>query len=190
MPLPHPGPSPEEKSDRSTLHLRSPAEQTDTPELKKRGRGWEISEKRLDVLHERARAMRRAPSPAHKALAAKFAGAELGRHTFKRHAVVGSAIVDFHCPTLSMAVMLSEEGDDPAIATRRDKSLEAVGTRVMRLSAADVLADLDAALARIAAGMRHQLAERKSRARAHAAANPKQHYGRPQRPGRPAKAQR
>ena len=43
---------------RKTLKL-SDAPATDAPALKKKGRGWEISEKRLDALHDRAREMRR-----------------------------------------------------------------------------------------------------------------------------------
>src|SRR5690606_15403819 len=126
-------------SDRKTLQLRDPSEQTEAPALKKRGRGWEISEKRLDVLHEQARELRRHSSAAHKALAERFAKADLGRYTFKRHAVVGSAIVDFNCHNLGMAISIDEEGANETIARRRDKSLEAVGVRVMHIKAADVL---------------------------------------------------
>jgi very-short-patch-repair endonuclease len=169
-------------TDRKTLQLRDPSETADTaPAIKKKGRGWEISEKRLDVLHEQAREMRRHSSPAHKALAEKFAKADLGRYKFTRHAVIGSAIVDFGCPLLGMAIMLDEEGADPALSTRRDKSLEAVGIRVMRIKAADVLEDMDAVLARITAGMRLRMADKKTAARAHAEANPRQDYSRPNR---------
>jgi very-short-patch-repair endonuclease len=169
-------------TDRKTLQLRSAEETADAaPAIKKKGRGWEISSKRLDALHDRAREMRRHSSDAHKALAARFAKADLGKHKFTRHAVIGSAIVDFGCPTLGMAIALDEEGVDPAIAQRRDKSLEAVGIRVMRISAADVLTDIDGVLARIAAGMRMRLADKKTAARAHAEANPRQDYSRPKR---------
>ena len=50
--------------DRKTLQLRDPSETADAaPAIKKKGRGWEISEKRLDALHDRAREMRRHSSP-------------------------------------------------------------------------------------------------------------------------------
>ena len=167
-------------TDRRTLQLRDPSETADAaPAIKKKGRGWEISEKRLDALHDRAREMRRHSSPAHKALAARFAKADLGRYKFTRHAVIGSAIVDFGCPLLGMAVSIDEEGVDPAIAQRRDKSLNAVGIRVMRIKASDVLEDMDAVLARITAGLKMRMADRKTRAREHAAANPNQEYRRP-----------
>ncbi|WP_394270495.1 endonuclease domain-containing protein [Qipengyuania sp.] len=173
-------------TDRKTLQLRTPSETADaTPALKKKGRGWEISEKRLDVLHEQAREKRRHSSPAHKALAAKFAGADLGRYKFTRHAVVGSAIVDFVSHNLGLAIMIDEEGADEALARRRDKSLEAVGLKIERVAAADILADIDAVLQRLTITMRACLAERKARARAHAAANPNQHYSRPNRSGGP-----
>lgn len=168
-------------SEKKTLKLRLPSEQSEPPPLKKKGRGWEISEKRLDALHERARELRRHSSAAHKALAERFAKANLGRYTFKRHAVVGSAILDFNCHHLGMAIDI-DEGDEPeAIATRRDKSLEAVGVRVMRIKAADVLENIDDVLARITAGMRLRIADRKDAARAHREANPNQHYSRPNR---------
>ena len=102
-------------TDRKTLKL---GEATEAPALKKRGRGWEISDKRLDVLHERARDLRRHSSAAHKALAARFAKADLGRYKFTRHTVVGSAIVDFNCHNLGMAIAIDEEGADETLARR------------------------------------------------------------------------
>ena len=166
-------------TDRKTLGLREPSDEA--PVLNKKGRGWKISEKRLDELHDRAREMRRFASPANKALAKKFADADLGRYTFKRFAVVGSAIVDFNCHNLGMAIMIDEEDADEALSKRRDKSLEAVGIRVMRIKAADILDDMDAVLQRITAGMRMRIGDKKEAARAHREANPNQDYSRPNR---------
>jgi len=166
-------------TERKTLQLREPAETAEAPALKKKGRGWEISDKRLDTLHERARELRRHSSEAHTVLAERFSKADLGRYAFKRHAVVGSAIVDFNCHNLGMAIDI-DEGDEPeAIAKRRDKSLEAVGVRVMRIKAADILDNIDDVLARITAGMRLRISDKKEAARAHREANPNQHYSRP-----------
>lgn len=165
---------------RKTLALPDPSERpAETPALKKKGRGWEISDKRLDVLHEQARDMRRHSSQAHKALLARFAKADLGRYKFTRHAVVGSAIVDFNCHNLGMAIIIDEEGANETLAKRRDKSLESVGIRVMRIKAADILENMDAVLARITAGMRLRMADKKEAARVHKEANPNQHYSRP-----------
>ena len=144
---------------RKTLKL-SEAPSDAAPALKKKGRGWEISEKRLDALHEQARELRRHSSEAHKALAARFAKADLGRYKFTRHAVVGSAIVDFNCHNLGMAIAIDEDGANETIARRRDKSLEAVGIRVMRIKAADILENMDAVLQRITAGMRVRIGDR------------------------------
>ena len=44
---------------RKTLALNPEAATAEAPALKKKGRGWEISEKRLDALHEQAREMQR-----------------------------------------------------------------------------------------------------------------------------------
>ncbi|KPF63882.1 endonuclease domain-containing protein [Porphyrobacter sp. AAP60] len=164
---------------RKTLALNPEAAASEAPALKKKGRGWEISDSRLDALHEQAREMRRHSSDAHKALAEKFSKADLGRYTFKRHAVVGSAIVDFNCHNLGLALAIDEEGQNDALAKRRDKSLESVGIKVMRIAATDILADIDAVLQRLTTVMRDRITERKAAARAHKAANPNQSYDRP-----------
>jgi len=159
-------------TDRKTLQLRDPSETADAaPTLNKKGRGWKISDKRLDELHDRAREMRRFASPAHKALAERFAKADMGRYTFKRFAVVGSAIVDFNCHNLGMAIIIDEPDQDDAIAKRRDKSLESVGIRVMRIraeKATDILENMDAVLDRITAGMRMRIGDKRERRSEHA----------------------
>ena len=159
-------------SDRKKLALRDTSDEAEAPALKKKGRGWEISEKRLDALHDRAREMRRHSSPAHKALAERFAKADLGRYTFKRHAVIGSAIVDFNCHNLGLAIAI-DEGEADTIATRRDKSLEAVGIRVLRLKAGDILEDMAAVLQRITAEMRLRIADKQEARHKHFADHPR-----------------
>jgi very-short-patch-repair endonuclease len=154
-------------TDRKTLKLPEASDSTEAPALKKKGRGWEISEKRLDVLHEQAREMRRHASEAHKALAAKFSKADLGPYTFKRFAVVGSAIVDFNCHLLGMAIAIDEEGANETLTKRRDKSLNAVGIKVMRIKAADILENMDDVLARITAGMRLRIGDKQEARRKH-----------------------
>ncbi|MEM9500236.1 MAG: GNAT family N-acetyltransferase [Pseudomonadota bacterium] len=159
--------------NRKTLGLKDTSDTV--PALNKKGRGWKISDKRLDELHDRAREMKRFASPAHKALAEKFAGANLGRYTFKRHAVVGSAIVDFNCHNLGMAIMIDEEDADEALAKRRDKSLEAVGIRVMRIKASDIMDNMDAVLDRITAGMRMRIEDKRQARRDHFNGTPNAH---------------
>ena len=160
-------------TERKTLKVRDTTD-ADAPELEKKGRGWKISDKRLDVLHDQARDMKRHASDAHKALAARFAKADLGRYTFKRFAVVGSAIVDFNCHNLGMAIAIDEEGADEKLARRRDKSLESVGVRVMHIKAADILENMDEVLARITAGMRLRIGDRGDARRRHDSEHPRQ----------------
>ena len=151
-------------TDRKTLQLRDPSDTADAAlALKKKGRGWEISEKRLDALHAEARERRRHSGEAHKALAERFAKANFGRYTFKRHAVVGSAILDFVCHNLRFAIRIEEDGADPALEARRDRSLEAVGMTVMVLSAQGILTDMDGVLARITDAMRERIGARRAR---------------------------
>lgn len=147
-------------TEKKTLKLPDSLGEASVPALKKRGRGWEISDKRLDVLHDQAREMRRHPSEAHKALSERFASADMGRYKFTRHAVVGSAILDFNCHNLGMAIAIDEDEANEALAMRRDKSLESVGIRVMRIKAADILENIDAVLERITAGMRLRIADK------------------------------
>jgi len=154
-------------TERKKLAIKPASEQAEAPGIKKKGRGWEISEKRLDALHDHARDMRRHASPAHKALAAKFAKADFGRYSFKRFAVVGSAIVDFNCHQLGMAIVIDEEDTPEALVNRRDKSLESVGIRVMHLRAQDVLENMDAVLERITLGMRKRIGDKRDGQREH-----------------------
>ena len=56
---------------KKTLKLPDSSAEAPAPVLKKKGRGWAISESRLDALHDQAREMRRHSSEAHKALAAR-----------------------------------------------------------------------------------------------------------------------
>jgi very-short-patch-repair endonuclease len=134
----------------------------DAPTLQKKGRGWAISESRLDALHERAREMRRNPSPAQEALADALTRVETGGYSFKRQAVIGSAIVDFACKQLMLVVEI--DGDaDAAFTAARDKSLTEVGYRVERIAAAQVLADPDAAAQRVSDAMRSCHAARRAK---------------------------
>ncbi len=149
---------------KKTLTLRDPSD-ADAPAIKIKGRGWEISEKRLDALHERAREMRRNPTPAQDALAEALGAVETGGFTFKRKDVIGSAIVDFACKPLMLVIELDGD-EDAAFAATRDRSLAEVGYRVERIAAAAVLADPAAAAAQVSALMRERWHERRDRAKA------------------------
>jgi very-short-patch-repair endonuclease len=157
-------------TERKTLGIAVPA--ADEPVgIRKKGRGWEIDAKRLDALHERAREMRRHPTPAQDALVEALKAVETGGYSFKRQDVIGSAIVDFACKPLMLIVEF--DGDEDAdFAPTRDRSLIEVGYRIERLNAADVLADPAAAAARVSEVMRERWHERKARARASRPARP------------------
>ncbi|KZX88709.1 MAG: DUF559 domain-containing protein [Pseudomonadota bacterium] len=155
-------------TERKTLQLRDPSEGADAaPVLKKKGRGWEISEKRLDAIHERARYLRRHSTEAHKALAARFAKEDFGKYKFTRHTVVGSAILDFVSHPLGLAIAIDEEGQDDRVAKRRDKSLASVGVEVFRIPAATILDDVEAAMQPIFAAMNARYRDKETARRVH-----------------------
>ena len=168
---------------KKTLTVRAAGE-VEATAVKKKGRGWEISEKRLDALHERAREMRRNPSPASEALASALTQVETGGYTFKRQDVIGSAIVDFACKPLMLVIEL--DGDqDASFTADRTRSLSEVGYRVERVSAATVLADPAAAAAQVSAVMRERWHERRERGRADRSGAGRPTSGRPSS-GRPS----
>ena len=154
-----------------TLKLRSPSADAPAQPLKKKGRGWAIDEKRLDTLHERAREMRRNPTPAQAALARALAATDTGGFSFKRHDVIGSAIVAFSCKPLMLVVELDDDAGAGLTATR-DKSLAEVGYRVLRLPAPEVLADPEGAAAHVVEVMREHWHARQERRRTTAAPRP------------------
>ncbi|MEL6487579.1 MAG: DUF559 domain-containing protein, partial [Pseudomonadota bacterium] len=64
-------------------------------------------------------------------------------------------------------IMIDEDDADEALSKRRDKSLESVGIRVMRIKASDILDNMDAVLQRITAGMRMRIEDKQQARRAH-----------------------
>lgn len=152
---------------KKTLTILAPEDRAEAPAIERRGRGWTISKARLDAIHEQARIAKLNPTEAQKALGAKLNEANLGKFKLTRQQVIGSAIVDFACNPLKIAVSI-DEGGDPALIMRRDKSLEAVGVQVLRFAAADVLADPDAVAAQIVAAMKARYDERGRARRAYA----------------------
>lgn len=144
---------------KKTLTVRPPEEREEAPAIQKKGRGWAISTTRLDAIHEQARIAKLNPTEAQKILGAKLNEANLGKFKLTRQQVIGSAIVDFACNPLKIAVSI-DEGGDPVLVARRDKSLEAVGVQVLRFPAAEVLADPDAVVTQIVAAMKARYDER------------------------------
>lgn len=151
---------------KKTLSVLPPSERTEAPELQKRGRGWAISDKRLDKIHDQARRNKMEPTEAQKVLGEKLNEANLGKFKLTRQQVIGSAILDFACNPLKVAVSI-DEGGDPALIARRDKSLEAVGVLLLRFTAERVLAEPDAVVAEIVAAMKARYDERGRARRQH-----------------------
>lgn len=148
------------------LSIRPPAERAAAPALQKKGRGWAITESRLDTLHEAAREMRRNPTQAQTVLAEALAAADAGGFKFRRQVVIGSAIVAFACQPLKIAIELDEETDvAPEVARRRDKSLAEVGIKLLRYPALAVLNDVDSVVAKIIDEMKASWAAQRARPR-------------------------
>ena len=159
---------------KKTLSVRPLDERSDAPELEKRGRGWAISAQRLDKIHDQARRNKMEPTEAQNLLGERLNEANLGKFKLTRQQVIGSAIVDFACNPLKVAVSI-DEGGDPALIARRDKSLEAVGVHLLRFTAERVLDDPDAVVAEIVAAMKARYEGRGQRQRAQRT----EHRGRP-----------
>jgi very-short-patch-repair endonuclease len=148
---------------KKTLTIRPESERTEPPKLQKKGRGWNIAESRLDTLHETAREMRREPTPAQAALGEALIAANLGKYRLHRQVVIGSALVDFACKPLKIVVEIDEEGANLELDRRRDRSLAEVGIKVLRVAAAEVLADAEAVAAAIVAEMKQRYDEQRVR---------------------------
>lgn len=131
-------------SERRTLSLRGPAERKDAAPRT----AWNVSETRRERLKEMARAMRREPTEAEKALWARLAGQKLGGFKFHRKVVVGSTIVDFACPARWLVVEIAGEANAEVSAIQARK-LADVGIRVLRFSAEQVLGDAEPVVAAI-----------------------------------------
>jgi very-short-patch-repair endonuclease len=150
---------------KKTLSIVPPEDRTEAPKLQKKGRGWNIAESRLDTLHETAREMRRSPTQAQAHLGEALIAANLGKYRFRRQVVIGSAIVDFACQALKLAVEIDEPDANAELDRRRDASLAEVGTKVLRFPAAEVLGDVEAVTQTIVAALKARYDEQRARPR-------------------------
>ena len=71
-----------------------------------------------------------------------------GMPRFRRQHPMGSYVLDFYCPAARLVAEVDgwghNQGDQPARDETRDAWLRARGLEVLRVSAAEVLADVDA----------------------------------------------
>jgi very-short-patch-repair endonuclease len=126
------------------LSLGQVGERAEERDAAEAARAWNVSPKRAEQLKLQARAMRRNPTEAQKALWERLRDKQCG-FTFNREVVMGSAIVDFACKTRWLVVETGGEGDvDGTLATLSDRKLTDVGVRVLRFSDDQVLADTGA----------------------------------------------
>ena len=125
--------------------------------------GFALTGARYDKLKERARDQRRNPTPAQEALWTRLAGSKLGGVKFTRQFIVGSALVDFACPSRWLVVAISPEGANAEASALQDKKLTDVGVRVLRFHETDVLTNLDAVAKAISAEVNKPFDKRTAR---------------------------
>ncbi len=77
--------------------------------------------------------------------------------------MIGSAIVDFACQPLKIAVEIDEPDANAELDRRRDRSLAEVGIKVLRYPAAEVLADVEAVTGKIVAELKQRYDEQRAR---------------------------
>ena len=108
------------------------------------------------VLHERAAAMRAAPTLTERILWGALRGSRLGVG-FRRQVVVGGYIADFMAPGVKLVVEVDGgyHGEAARVRSdaRRDRDLAKLGYRVVRLSAELVQRNLPGAVALVRAAL-------------------------------------
>ena len=144
---PHPNPSPEAEGlsgCKKQTTLLDWAVTIDSPPLQGRGRGWGLSAGRNDEIADHARTMRNQPTAPEARLWSILSRSQLGGYKFRRQAAIGTAIADFLCPQKGLIVEV--DGDthtDPAADARRTARLAALGFRVVRVTNAEVMGNLE-----------------------------------------------
>ena len=99
---------------------------------------------------ERARALRRALTPAESALWTRLRDRQLGGYKFARQEPIDRYYVDFVCREQRLIIELDgiQRSDRPE-DTQRDSELCALGYRVIRIWNNDVIENLDGVLQRL-----------------------------------------
>ena len=113
--------------------------------------------RRQALLEERAFVMRHRPTPSEAKLFEALRGGQLGVH-FKRQVSIGGFIADFLAPAAKVIVEVdggSHVGRGAADA-RRDRKLQRLGYRVVRLLAALVLENLPVAVEAVRRALANQ----------------------------------
>ena len=79
----------------------------------------------------------------------ELSGSRLGGVKFTRQAIVGTAIVDFACPSRWIVIQLSRADSNPDVEALQDRKLIEVGVRVLRFSEEEVLDSIDSVVREI-----------------------------------------
>ena len=105
------------------------------------------------VIRERARQMRKAPTPSESLLWQALRNPQLAGLKFLRQHPIGPAIVDFYCHERHLAVEVDGgvhlNEDAKAQDTARQQFLQQYGVRFFRCTAEEVETDLIAVLSRL-----------------------------------------
>jgi len=106
-----------------------------------------------DDIKERARAMRKNPTPTEEKLWTRLRKKQVNGMKFRRQVPIGQFIVDFYCPEIRLVIEVDGSvHDEPEVAERdagRQQHLESLGLRVIRFTNAQVIRELDAVIERI-----------------------------------------
>ena len=120
---------------------------SNSPPLQGRGRGWGLSANTIAELHARAAEMRRNPTEPEKRVWRILSGSQMAGHKFRRQAVLPPFIADFLCPRAGLIVEVDGDTHDERKDRLRDDVLAARGFRVVRVTNADVMGNMDGVLA-------------------------------------------
>jgi len=110
-----------------------------------------VSTARAQLLEERARRMRFAPTRSEEWLWRKLSGSKTG-FAYRRQLVIGEHIVDFACTKARLVVELDGRAHEGRARhdAARDRALDKLGWHVLRVVDREVFDNLDGVVARIA----------------------------------------
>jgi very-short-patch-repair endonuclease len=98
-----------------------------------------------------ARDMRNNPTRAERALWERLRGRQVKGLRFRRQHSIDRFIVDFYCAEARLVIEVDGASHaGPTCDAERQSCLEALGLRVLRVTDAEVLTEIDAVIARIA----------------------------------------
>ena len=114
-----------------------------------------VSPARAQLLEERARCMRCAPTRSEEWLWRRLSGSKTG-FAFRRQLVIGEHIVDFACTKVRLVVEIDGGYHEQRARhdAARERTLNELGWQVLRVVDHHVFGDLDGVVARIAEAAR------------------------------------